>query len=201
VIFPPVRQDWIQPRAAGEVGSGFLCVNALVPYKNVDVIIKAFNQLGLPLTIVGDGPEKEKLVRMAGRNITFLSNLSDRELADLYKSSKALVFAAEEDFGMTPVEMQFAGRPVIAYGKGGALETVDSAGSRPTGVHFYDLTTDAISAAVRYFTENERIFTVENCQQKAREFSEVQFFRNLELWLDGIMSDATPEVLKVDKGS
>lgn len=124
VIFPPVRSDWIEPRTAGQEGEGFLCVNALVPYKNVDRIIEAFNHSGDKLTIVGDGPERVKLESMARPNIRFLRNLTDQELAELYRSSKALIFAAEEDFGMTPVEMQFAGRPVIAYEKGGALETV-----------------------------------------------------------------------------
>jgi glycosyltransferase involved in cell wall biosynthesis len=177
VIYPPVSNHWGTHKTQIPIKEGFLCVNALVPYKNVDVVILAFNELGLPLTVVGRGPEKKRLQRLAKKNICFLENISDQALAELYSSSRALVFAAEEDFGMTPVEMQSAGRPVIALGKGGALETVrgKSPSGNITGLFFYEPTAERIVAAVNKFIENEASFSAESCKNNATQFSIEQF--------------------------
>jgi glycosyltransferase involved in cell wall biosynthesis len=175
VIYPPVRSDWIAPREPEEKGEGFLCVSALVPYKNVDKIVRAFNLLPYKLTIVGSGPERAKLAKIAGDNVAFLSGVPDRELAALYRRSRAMVFAAEEDFGMTPVEMQAAGRPVICYGKGGSLETVSVDHRAPTGVYFHDLAPESIAQAVEDFLSREESFTVENCVKHAEKFSPRSF--------------------------
>lgn len=175
VVYPPVRTDWITPRVEGEQGSGFLVACALVPYKNVHVIVEAFNELQLPLTIVGSGPEKKALQAAAKGNITFVANLTEAELALKYRQSRAMVFAAEEDFGMTPVEMQAAGRPVIAFGRGGALETVCSEGKKKTGVFFSDLNARSLAIAVQDFLDQESEFTVENCITQAAKFSVVSF--------------------------
>jgi len=175
VIYPPVATDWIQPREEEGSGEGFICVNALVPYKNVQIIIEAFNTLQLPLTIVGTGPEKKRLKRLANKNIKFIDHLSDAELAKLYQRSRALIFAAEEDFGMIPVEMQAAGRPVICLGRGGALETVNSGPTEPTGVFFSELSSEALVEAVQYFIDQEAIYTVNNCIRGAAQFSEDRF--------------------------
>lgn len=187
VIYPPVRTDWIESRSPGERGEGFLCVNALVPYKNIHIIIQAFNLLGLPLTIVGNGPQKKYFKKLAKPNIEFLDFVSDKELALLYRKSRALVFAAEEDFGMTPVEMQAAGRPVIALGRGGSLETVCSEGSYPTGIFFFDLSVDSLCEAVQAFIEREEEFTANNCQKQASQFSCERFEREFWDLLDTVM--------------
>lgn len=179
VVYPPVRADWITPAETGELGHGFLVVNALVPYKNTEVIIHAFNKIGEPLTIVGDGPQRKYLESIACANISFLQNISDEKLARLYRGARGMIFAAEEDFGMTPVEMQAAGRPVIAYGRGGALETVVDSGENPTGIFFYDLSAEGIAAAVHNFLDRENSFTVNSCLENAEKFS-LQRFR-LEL--------------------
>lgn len=175
VIYPPVRADWIAARNDDDQGKGFLCVNALVPYKNVHAIIEAFNVLQLPLTIVGTGPEESRLKGIAASNIRFVGWVSDLELAELYRTSRALVFAAEEDFGMTPVEMQLAGRPVIGLKAGGCLETIVGSGSRPTGVFFETPEKEAIINAVQYFLDQEQHFTVDNCLKNAAQFSVDQF--------------------------
>ncbi len=180
VAYPPVRTDWITPRAAAEEGEGFLCVNALVPYKNVELVLEAFLQLPYDLTIIGDGPERERLRTLArkkkvGGKIRFLSKLSDEQLAAEYRQAKALVFAAEEDFGMVPVEMQAAGRPVIAYGRGGALETVAVKGAQPSGLYFSELTADSICAAVQDFILRQGEFTLDNCRAKAQQFNLKRF--------------------------
>lgn len=185
VAYPPVRTDWISTRrevqeGEEESGEGFLCVNALVPYKNVELVIEAF--LGLPyhLTVIGEGPEGDRLRSLvnkhrAGEKIQFLAGLSDEELAEKYRKAKALVFAAEEDFGMVPVEMQAAGRPVIAFGRGGALETVEAGKAAPSGLYFSELTTDSIRAAVEDFILRQGEFTLDNCTTKAQQFSLEQF--------------------------
>jgi len=172
VIYPPVPTVWLERRAEGEEGKGFLSVSALSPYKNVALVVEAFSQLGLPLTVVGSGPEEKNIKKKAAGNIRFLSSPTDTELKQLYKNSKALVFAAEEDFGMTPVESLASGRPVIAYGRGGALETVQA---EVNGVFFEEQTVEAITKSVKYFLENEEKFTAENCLKRAERFNSQTF--------------------------
>ncbi|MCC6954089.1 MAG: glycosyltransferase, partial [Deltaproteobacteria bacterium] len=187
VIFPPVRTEWIAPRAPDEMGKGFLVVNALVPYKNTRAIIEAFNELRFPLTIVGKGPERSSLEAIARDNIRFVDWASEEELSQYYRASKALVFAADEDFGISPVEMQAAGRPVIALGRGGSLETVVGEGARRTGVYFSEPTRRSIIRAVSDFLDREKEFTLgneclNNCVSQAQRFSAEQFateFRQL----------------------
>lgn len=185
-IYPPVRTSWIAPRNKAEHGEGFLCVNALVPYKNVDVIIETFNRNGLPLTIVGRGPESRQLRRLAKANIRIIDFLSDSDLASLYRNSRAMIFAAEEDFGMTPVEMQAAGRPVIALGRGGSCETVVNG---RTGVFFSEPTPEKIQEALDFYLDHEHEFTVENCITQAELFSferfSAYFSRSLAALVEG----------------
>jgi glycosyltransferase involved in cell wall biosynthesis len=180
VVYPPVGSDWITPREANERGEGFLCVSALVPYKNVELIVKTFNELPFTLTVVGDGPLRKKLQGIAKENIRFLQHISDGELGALYRRTKALVFAAEEDFGMVPVEAQAAGRPVICYGKGGVLETVRGGIERPTGVFFRELTVDSLRKAVLDFLGRQEQFTVDNSLAQARRFSVDRFTSEFE---------------------
>lgn len=176
VIYPPVDSSWLTPRAEGEQGKQFLCVQALVPYKRTRLIVETFTRMSLPLTVVGSGPEEGALKALAGPTVRFESNLSEGQLAALYRDSRALVFAAEEDFGMTPVEMQAGGRPVIAYGRGGALETVCTEKGKETGVLFSEPSCDCLSAAIRTFIDRESQFTVSNCTSNAEMFS-LQLFK------------------------
>jgi glycosyltransferase involved in cell wall biosynthesis len=175
VVYPPVRSDWVPCRKEQETAKGFLCVSALVPYKNVDLIVEAFNRNGEQLTIVGSGPEDLRLKRMAKGNICFLEGLSDEQLGELYRTSRALVFAAEEDFGMTPVEMQASGGPVICFGKGGALETVDGHGDNPSGMYFSEATAESLMATIEDFKTREREFKIAACCEKAESFSAEHF--------------------------
>ena len=177
VVYPPVRTDWIKPRNKLDAGTGFLAVNALVPYKNTQIIVEAFNLLKLPLTVVGRGPEEKALKSIARGNIRFVGAVTDQELARLYSSAKALIFAAEEDFGMVPVEVQAAGRPVICYGRGGVLETVSAERTDPTGMLFSELSVAGLVEAVQNFMVRQADFTVDNCIKQAGKFS-VQCFRD-----------------------
>ena len=109
---------------AGNIEDYYLVVGQLVNYKRVDLAIEACNQLGRALRIVGVGEEYQRLRRMAGKTVSFLGALSDEEVQNQYAHCRALLFPGEEDFGIVPVEAQASGRPVIAFGKGGARETV-----------------------------------------------------------------------------
>ncbi|MFH1710003.1 MAG: glycosyltransferase [bacterium] len=146
VIYPPVNVTAFSP--SENISDYFLVVSRLNAYKKVDIAIKAFNELGLPLKIIGEGPYKRKLMAMAGRNIEFLGKVSDKELPDYYARCRAFIFPGEEDFGITPVESQAAGRPVIAYGSGGALETVLD---DKTGVFFNKKNEHSLADAIKRF--------------------------------------------------
>lgn len=124
VIHPPIDTNFFAPSAGGTRDDFYLAVGALVPYKRFDLVVEAFNTLNRRLVIAGTGPEVKKLRRMAGRNIDFAGWVTDEELRRLYQTARGLVFPAREDFGMVAVEAQACGCPVIAFGSGGSLETV-----------------------------------------------------------------------------
>jgi len=143
IIHPPVRTEI--PAATGEAGDFYLIVTRLVPYKRLDIVIEAFNRLGTPLRIAGVGRDRAALEAMAGPQITFLGGISDAEKDRLYGECRATIFPAEDDFGIAQVEAQAAGRPVIAFRAGGAIETVVDG---VTGIFFDAQTPDALIAAV-----------------------------------------------------
>jgi glycosyltransferase involved in cell wall biosynthesis len=144
VIHPPVRTD--VPEASGDPEDYYLILTRLVPYKRLDIVVEAFNRLGLPLRIAGVGRDREALERLAGPNIAFLGGVTDEEKNGLYARCQATIFPAEDDFGIAQVEAQAAGRPVIAYRAGGATETVVE---DVTGVFFDAQTPEAVMEAVR----------------------------------------------------
>lgn len=125
IIYPPVDTDKfvIDEKETGG-GNYYLIVSRLVPYKRIDIAVKAFNKLGIPLVIIGTGSETSKLKRIARSNISFLGQLTDEEVLRYYQRCLALIFPSHEDLGLVPLEAQACGRPVIAYRNGGALETV-----------------------------------------------------------------------------
>ena len=152
VIHPPVevsRFRWDEPR-----NDVYLCLCRLVPYKRVDLVVEAFNQLGLPLLVVGDGPERARLEAMAGPTVSLLGRQSQQQVEQLMSTCRAFVYAGLEDFGIAPVEAMAAGAPVIGLGRGGLLDTVRcaTAGMKaPTGVLFQDQTVASVVEAVRWF--------------------------------------------------
>ena len=150
VLYPPVRiSDF---KLSQNEGSYFLAVGRLIPYKRFDLVIRAFNQLKLPLWIAGEGPEYRKLKTLAKTNVKFCGRVNDTELAELYGNCRALIFPQEEDFGIVPLEAQACGRPVLAYGCGGALETVVE---EKTGLFFQTQTPEAIAAVVQEFASRK----------------------------------------------
>jgi glycosyltransferase involved in cell wall biosynthesis len=146
VIHPPVDVQRFQTQEDHE--DYFLIVSRLIPYKRIDLAVEAFNRLGLPLKVVGDGRDRRRLQEMANSNIEFLGRLPDGQVERCLSRCKAFVFPGEEDFGIAPLEAQAAGRPVIAYGEGGALETVVEG---ETGLFFREQTADSLMETVSAF--------------------------------------------------
>jgi glycosyltransferase involved in cell wall biosynthesis len=182
VVYPPVNTEYFVP--TGEVGNYYLVVSRQVSYKRVDLAIKAFNELNLPLTVVGTGPENRKLKKIANKNIKFMGRLSDEELKKLYAGCKALIFPGEEDFGIVPLEVQSAGRPVIAYGKGGVLETVVNG---VTGIYFNEQTKESIIEAVKKFDDKK--FNSADIRRHALGFSRNIFKTKIESLINEMYKD------------
>ena len=176
VVYPPVRDSFFSaPLSTGAREDYFLVVNALVPYKRTDIIIEAFNKLKLPLLVVGNGPEEARLRHLAGPTVSFRRSVTESELIYYYSHAKALVFAAEEDFGLTPVEAQAVGTPVIFFNKGGAAETV----SAKSGVSFNEQNSEAVVFAVGEFLSRIPSLPPESCRQQAAKFSVISYRERL----------------------
>ena len=174
VIYPPVATtDFGQ---AGSIEDYYLAVGQLVPYKRFDLAVDAFNQLGRPLLIVGDGPEYSRLQRKAGKNIKLLRRTSDEKLKECLSGGRALIFPGEEDFGMIAVEAHACGRPVIALAKGGALEIVIP---ELNGIFFAEETAASLAEAVVRFESIEAKFQPRIIQETARPFREARFEREI----------------------
>jgi glycosyltransferase involved in cell wall biosynthesis len=146
VIYPPVDTSRFQPSSA--IGDYFLIVSRLIPYKRIDLAVQAATRLGLPLKIGGKGRDLERLKAMAGPTVEFLGYVPDDQLPDLMARCRAFLFPGLEDFGITPVQAEAAGRPVIAFGGGGALDTVIPG---KTGELFHEMTVDSLTAVMQNF--------------------------------------------------
>jgi glycosyltransferase involved in cell wall biosynthesis len=151
-------------------GDYFLIISRLIPYKRIDLAVEAFTLLGLPLRIVGAGRDEKRLRAMAGKNITFLGRLSDQEAREQLAGCRAFIFPGEEDFGIAPVEAQAAGKPVIAYGAGGALASILPG---QTGIFFQQQTPQALANAVSTF--RDEWFDSGAIRRHAEEFDTSRF--------------------------
>jgi glycosyltransferase involved in cell wall biosynthesis len=191
VIYPPVDTDKFQLQEKKE--PFYLAMSRLVEYKRMDLIIEAFSEMpDKELMVIGDGPQFDALQRKAGPNVSLLGYQPDEAVQYYMQNARAFVFAAEEDFGIVPVEAQACGTPVIAYGKGGALETVIPG---QTGLFFEQQTTDALKAAVEHFAAHQDRFIPGRIRQHAEQFSPDRFRRELsdfiELSYDAFASNGT----------
>lgn len=188
VVYPPVDVDAYE--LCEEKEEFYLTASRMVPYKKVKLIVEAFNEMpDKKLLVIGDGPEYGKIKEIAKNNITLMGYQPFAVLKEKMQKAKAFVFAAEEDFGITPVEAQACGTPVIAYGKGGTLETVQGQGAaEPTGVFFYEQTKNAIMGTVQSFhTLSENIRPLA-CRRNAERFSVEIFIKKMKDKIDGMYS-------------
>jgi glycosyltransferase involved in cell wall biosynthesis len=184
VIYPPVDTDAYQPLSPRE--DYYLTVSRLVPYKKVGLILDAFAELGHPLKVVGDGPLFKMYRQKAPPNVEFLCWQPRENLAQLMGRARAFVYAAEEDFGITPVEAQAAGCPVIAYGKGGALETIVEG---KTGILFREQTEQGLFAAVHEFEQCRSQFKIEDLRTNAERFHKERFKQELSSHVDRLWQE------------
>lgn len=175
VVHPFVDLERFQCIMPRPQAGHYVMIGAFAPYKRVDLAISAFNQLKMPLKIVGSGQDENRLRAMAGPTIEFLGSLPNAELVGLLKNSKALIFPGKEDFGITPLEAMASGVPVIAWGEGGILDTVTDA----TGILFKDQTVEALCAAVMELETGKKVFSAEACRKRAEGFSKTRFQKEL----------------------
>jgi len=198
IIHPPINTA--HSFLANRHENYYLAVGRLVPYKRTDILIDACGKLGRKLVIVGDGPEMKRLRKHAATNIEFLGEVSEAQLRNIYAQCRALLFAADEDFGMVPLEAQSYGRPVIAFAKGGSLETVIGAyspislrktkgGEVITGVFFGEQTADSVASAILSFESSEDMFVPEDIQLHARQFDTSVFVERLRNYIESVVSN------------
>ena len=183
VIYPPVDVDSFTLNNQKE--DFYLTASRMVPYKRIDLIVEAFSHLpNKKLVVIGDGPEMNKIKKKATSNIEILGYQPNEVMVDYMRKAKAFVFAAEEDFGITPVEALACGTPVIAFGEGGALETVKGLDSEsPTGIFFGVQDVKSIINSINEFERYGDKITAENCRENSELFSESRFRKEFEAYV------------------
>ena len=186
VIYPPVDCNFFQPsKEADRENDYFLMVTAMAPYKRIDIAIEAFNRLGRRLLIIGEGPGMRSLRKMAKTNVEFLGWLSDEKVKGFYQGCRAFIFPGEEDFGMTPVEAQACGKPVIAYGRGGVLESVvPFPKEKATGVFFHEPTAESLLQAIDLFERNRDRFDPQEIRNNALPFDQKNFREKIRSFME-----------------
>jgi glycosyltransferase involved in cell wall biosynthesis len=183
VIYPPVDVERFTLQENKE--DFYFTASRMVPYKRIDLIVEAFSQMpDKKLVVIGDGSEMAKIKAKAGSNIEILGYQPDEVMQDYMRRAKAFVFAAEEDFGITPVEAQASGTPVIAFGKGGVLETIRPYGeNNATGVFFAEQTAESLIKAVRHFDKIQESILPLDCRENALKFSGERFHNELDKYI------------------
>ena len=202
VIYPPVNIERFPFQAQKQ--DFYLTVSRLVSYKQVSLIVKAFNQLGYPLVVIGTGPELKQIRQMAQPNVKILGSQPDEVVATMMSQAKAFVYAACEDFGMALVEAQACGTPVIAYGAGGAREIVQDIREHPqtgTGLFFSEQTEAALTEAVKTFEASLNRFSPENAYINATRFTPQSFESRYFAFLERCRQSFWQENLKTQSQS
>lgn len=184
-IYPPVAvQDFV---LFEEKEDYYFTASRMVPYKKIDLIVETFSKKfpNKKLIVIGDGPDFDKIKALAGSNVTLLGYQKFDVLKDHLARAKAFIFAAEEDFGIAPLEAQASGTPVIAFGKGGALETIKGLDcEQPTGLFFEQQTIEYLALAIEQFENNISVFSAQACVDNAQRFSETRFRQEFESFVE-----------------
>lgn len=175
LVYPPVDTDFFCPAEKGKQNDYFLIVSRLVDYKNIKTAIEAFNQTGHKLVIIGEGRQKKNLMQTAGKNIVFVGELTDKELLRYYQNCKALIFPGIEDFGITSVEAQACGRPVVGLEKGGLVETVING---KTGLLYSKDDAESLRQAIKDFEKLN--FSETDCRNNAKRFTKKNFQKRIK---------------------
>jgi glycosyltransferase involved in cell wall biosynthesis len=189
IIYPPVDTDFYHPVALPREDF-YLVVSAFAPYKRLDLAIQACNALRRPLLLIGNGQDEARLRALAGPTIHFLGWQPDAVIRDHLRRCRALLFPGEEDFGIVPVEAQACGAPVIAFGRGGATETViplDRRDAAPTGLWFTEQTVPALAEALIEFEKNRDLFSPTAARRQALRFNAARFAEELFGYLDRVL--------------
>jgi len=191
VIYPPVDVQRFR-LAEDDPEDFYLVVSALAPYKRVDLAVAVANRLGRRLLVVGTGPHEARLRAQAGRTVEFLGWRGDDEVADLYRRCRALLFPGQEDFGIVPLEAMAAGRPVIAFGSGGALETVVPLDSEEpaTGLFFPEQTVESLVQAVTRFEREAHRFSAKSLRARAEQFDRPRFKERIANYIEDRLAEA-----------
>ncbi len=193
VIYPPVDTNTFS--IASETEDYYITCSRMVPYKKIDLIVEAFSQTDKKLIVVGGGPDAKKIKKIAAPNVTLVGHLPKQDMVRYLKKARAFIFAAEEDFGIAPVEAQSCGIPVIAYGKGGVLETVkgtfvgDEVTQEQTGVFYKEQTTAALLEGVAFFEQHEQRFQKTTIRKNAELFSRERFEREFKAVVDRLYTE------------
>jgi glycosyltransferase involved in cell wall biosynthesis len=196
VIYPPVEVERFSPHPVR--GDYYITVNRLVAHKRVDLMVKAFNRLRLPLLVVGEGPERSRLERLARSNIRFLGFQSDENVANLLGRARAYICAGQEDFGIAIVEAQAAGCPVIAYHMGGALETIVEG---QTGLFFDEPNPESLADAVERFESQRQKFQSDQIAASVQSFNKGRFLQEFAAFSGIYSGQYCEEQIRKDKSS
>jgi len=190
VIYPPVDTDFYTPADVPREDF-YLCVSALVPYKRLELAVAACGRLGRRLVIVGEGPERRRLERLAGPHVQFLGWQSDEDVRDLLRRTRALLFPGQEDFGIVPVEAQACGTPVVAYRQGGATETIlEAAPARQgTGLFFDRQTPESLAESIERLEQSNEVFDPALMRSNAMRFNAARYESELLACVDRAASE------------
>lgn len=183
IVHPPVDTERFRVKEKNE--GYFLILSTLTPYKKVDLAVQLFNKIGRRLIVIGDGPHRDYLERIAGDNIDFLGFKDDDTVKEYLENCRAFIFPGEDDFGITPVEAMACGKPVLAYGKGGATETVESG---KTGEFFFELTVESMEDGLARLMYNEKFYKPHTIRRHALQFSQDVFEEKIRKLISKIRS-------------
>lgn len=178
IIFPPVNTAHFQPTKSVNKEDYYLVIGRQIPYKRIDLAIGACNQLGRRLLVIGDGSQHEMLIKQAGPTVEFLTGITDEQKVSYLQKAKALLFPSYEDFGIVPLEAMAAGTPVIAYGRGGATDTVVP---QVSGLLFAEQTIASLAVAMQTFESEQFIAT--NVMAHAKQFDELAFIQHMQAFV------------------